>query len=166
MKAIQRIVLLLLCTVLVCSFAACAGETEENEKMSNFAVIYNGTEIELGKPADSVLKALGEPIYRSEIGDCGGLGAQVRYEYSSLVLYVLESEDDGNVIDQVTLTDDLIATAKGITIGSSEEELRELYGEPSKTEGDVLSYISGNKYLIFKISNGTVSAIDLLRVTA
>ncbi len=168
MSSLKRWILVLLVAILTLGLVACNGNEKDADTESadeiGFFVDCNGTKIELGKSAESALTALGEPNSRKEIGDCGGLGAQVRYDYASVTVYVLESKS-GDVIDEITLKDDLAETSKGIVIGSKEADVTTAYGKPHETEGDRLKYQSGDKCLMFTIKNGQVSAIDLVRVT-
>jgi hypothetical protein len=165
MKRIAWTMTILLLSALLClGLGGCDKEKTAAEDGGMFSVTYRGTVIEIGKEAEDVLKALGEPQNKKEIGDCGGLGAQVRYDYSSLVLYVLESKD-GAVIDQITLTDDLVATEKGICIGDSQEKVKEAYGDTLQDDGSRWYYRSGKNRVTFKIEDGKVTGIDLMQVT-
>ena len=145
----KKLTALLFVLLMVLMSAVACNDSADGEKPKNGGdaavghyIEYNGTKIELGKKADSVIDALGEANAVNEIGDCGGLGAQVRYDYSSFLLYVLES-DSGNIIDQITLKDDLVETDKGICIGDEESAVRTAYGEPDKTQGARLLISSG-----------------------
>lgn len=164
MKRIGWSVMVVLLSALLCFGLAGCEKEEPAEESGAFSVSYRGTTLEIGKEAEDALKALGEPTNKKEIGDCGGLGAQVRYDYSSLILYVLESKD-GAVIDQITLTDDLVSTEKGICIGDSQEKVKEAYGDALQSDGDRLFYTSGKNRLTFEVKDGKVSGIDLMQVT-
>lgn len=164
MKRIGWSMFLILLSALLCLGLTGCEKEEPAETSSAFSVSYRGTTLEIGKDAEDALKALGEPTSKKEIGDCGGLGAQVRYDYSSLILYVLESKE-GAVIDQITLTDDLVATEKGICIGDSQEKVKEAYGDTIQSDGSRLVYTSGKNRLTFEVKDGKVSGIDLMQVT-
>ena len=113
------VALALLCAVFC---VACGNDIEgckEDYDSDNFYIKYNNVAIKLGDKADAVIAALGEAQSRTEIGDCGGLGAQVKYTYSSIDLYVLESKTDGNIIDQITFRDDIVSTPEGVCLGVS-----------------------------------------------
>lgn len=164
MKRLGAILTAILLSVSLCVCTTSCQKQEEGEADGTFTVTYRDVKLTVGEDAEPVLKALGEPSNKKEIGDCGGLGAQVRYDYSSLILYVLESKE-GDVIDQITLTDDLVSTQKGIGIGDSQDKVKEAYGNVLQSDGSRLVYTSGNKTLTFQIENGTVSGIDLMQVT-
>jgi len=161
----------LVCAMLCTCFAACGGEDNkdgDDSSKSNgsdiYYIEYNGAKISLGAAADGILGKLGTPTSTKEIGDCGGLGAQVKYTYPSIVIYTLKT-DDGETIDQVDVLDDLVETPKGIHIGSAKSDVESKYGTPASANDSSVQYVSGNKYLQFGISNGEVSSISLLRKT-
>ena len=163
---------LALSAVLFC-FAACKdeqvpAETKNTKAQENtaggvaFYVTVGQTRIELGADAAPVISALGEPQSRQEIGDCAGLGAQVRYNYPSVILYTLISGNQ-ETVDQITLRDDTVSTPAGIRIGSTEAAVLSAYGEPAVRDDSSVQYISGNLTLKFRLSEQKVSGIDLIR---
>lgn len=162
-----RVCAILLCLITLLSVVACGktgGDGDGSSGAGIYSATFDGVKIELGASAPAVLKKLGEPKSKNEIGDCGGLGAQVRYDFSSFILYVLES-DEGDVIDQITFKDDIVETSDGISIGSGESDVREEYGEPSESKKGSLIYRDGNKQMTVKIENGKVASIDIMCVT-
>lgn len=175
MKKIISVILLIaiLCTGCI-ALAACGGDDDKDNdggkngdasgSASIFYIEYKGVKIELGKPAEGIIEKLGAPSDKKEIGDCGGLGAQVKYSYPSIVIYTLKT-DDGETIDQIDILDDLVTTSKGIYIGSASADVEKKHGAPNKSTDTSIQYISGNKYLKFGIENGEVKSISLLRVT-
>ena len=175
----KKIISVILLIAILCSgciaLAACGGDDDkENDSgkdgganggsASVFYIEYKGVKIELGKPAEGIIEKLGAPSDKKEIGDCGGLGAQVKYSYPSIVIYTLKT-DDGETVDQIDILDDLVTTAKGIYIGSASADVEKKHGAPNKSTDTSIQYISGNKYLKFGIENGEVKSISLLRVT-
>lgn len=167
-KRILSILLALVCVgVLVCSLCACDGEGsgDENEggASSPFYVNYKNVKIELDKKAESVLEKLGEPKYSDNLGDCGGIGVQMKYTFDDITVNTLK-ESDGEVIHKIGFLNDLVSTPKGISIGSSEQDVRDAYGNPSSDENGKLTYKSGDLELEFTIKNGSVSAVNYRRI--
>ena len=175
MKRMRSVVALLLALLLLLLMCACSEKQEEEapasdekentEESADFAVTYNGTKIQLGVDASSVLKKLGDANSAQEVFDCGAGNSRMYYRYASFDLYTMKSSDGKEIVDQVELLDDLSETEKGICIGSTEAALREAYGEPSSEVDGELTYAKGDHRWIFEIKDGKVSAIGLLRVT-
>lgn len=166
MKNIVRalsLMLALLCVVF--AFAACNAEQSENNddtKGTEYYIIHKGTKIELGKKADSVLSALGEPKSKEALPDCGDFGKQTKYQYDNFMLYTL-TNDSGETIDQIEFLNDMAETEKGICIGDSSDDVIAAYGEPSQKSSGSLSYQNGSLYLKFSLENGNVKGISFIR---
>ena len=170
MKSFLKVLALML--ALLCSFsvfAACNTESSEEGKDDSgkieFYITYKGTKIELEKKADSVLAALGEANNTTSLGDCGGFGLQTRYTYDNFVLYTVKN-DSGETIDQITLSNDLIETPKGICIGDSSEDVISAYGTPAVKNDSKIEYESGSLILKFGLESGEVKSINFIRITS
>lgn len=176
MKNLKRILCAMLALACVCVMAACKDKADETdtdgtkagsskEEAVSYYFEYDGTKVELGAEADGIIKALGEYKDKKEIGDCGGLGAQVKYSYASFDVYVLESKTDGNVIDQITFRDDIVQTPEGVCIGMSVSDAKAKLGTPTDSSDTALEYMKGNKLLKIGIADGNVTAIDYMTVS-
>ncbi len=158
-KSLKIVALAVALLMLSLCLLACNSEDDKNSDKS-FYVTYKGVKLELGKNADSAVKALGEALSVSELGDCGGLGSQVKYTYSSLALYVLKDKSGKSVIDGVELYDDSVTTPEGVYIGmSAEDAAAKLDG--AKESGNALTVVDGEYYLKVKLDGGKVSEIYL-----
>lgn len=151
------------------TFSACNEETPENtDKPATdgvaYYVEYRGQKITMGAKADDIIAGLGEYQHKNEIGDCGGLGAQVKYSYPSVDVYVLESKTDGNVIDEISFRDDAITTPEGVYIGMSVNEAKDKLGEPTKESGTAIEYAGAKFVLVLTVAGGKVNKIDYLNV--
>ena len=138
-------------------FAAC----EKKETDDRFAIKADGVTVILGAEADSAIEALGTPQDTQYNGNCGGRGENISYEYSTFVMDVVDYEDGDRIIDNIELKNDGAETARGITIGSSEADVRAKYGEPDKIENSALYYETEDKKLQIEITDGAVSSIVL-----
>ena len=185
MRRMKRFLCVLLAGLCVCTLFSCAkNQTEDTEntdtatsKGVSYYFEYNGTKVELGENVDGVIEALGAYKDKKEIGDCGGLGAQVKYSYASFDVYVLESKTDGNIVDQITFRDDIVSTNEGVCIGS-ELAVNVLYFSYAFLYYGIMLNISlavfnllpvppldGSKLLRLGISDGVVDEIDYMTVT-
>ena len=163
----MALVIALLCVFT--AFVACTAEQGDNEKNNSadveFYITYKGTKIELDKDATSVLAALGAASDTASLGDCGGFGLQTRYTYDNFVIYTVKN-DSGEKIDQITLSNDIVETPKGICVGDSAEEVIKAYGEPNAKTDTKIEYESGSLILKFGLEGGDVKSINFIRITS
>ncbi len=170
MKKIAKIfavILALACAITLMS--ACASENNNNDDAASgkveFYITYKGTKIELDKDATSVLAALGAASDTASLGDCGGFGLQTRYTYDNFVIYTVKN-DSGEKIDQITLSNDIVETPKGICVGDSAEDVIKAYGEPNAKTDTKIEYESGSLILKFGLEGGDVKSINFIRITS
>ena len=164
MKRILSLVLAIISVALVMvGFCACDGSSNNNNnggdgaKAGTFGIVYKNVVVELDKNAKSILSALGAPEEEKNVADCG-TGPRKRYTYNDIEIYTVEVNGTEK-IDEINLTNDLISTSKGISIGSSEADVREAYGNPSSEANGRLIYSKSGLELIFNIKNGEVGSI-------
>ncbi len=155
MKKIKVILAITFALALMLLTACNGAETDKDE----LYVEYKDVKIVMGADADEIIDALGEPIDSYEIGDCGGLGAQVLYSYPSLDVYVLEGKS-GNTIDELSFRDDIITTQEGVYIGMDIDEAKGLLGEPDNETNKQLDYEKGKFTVSVLYEDGMVSAIS------
>ncbi len=178
MKNLKKILCAVLALLCMTVFVGCKeqsdnggddGTKKETKQNSESGIVYgfeyNGVKLTLGASADKIISALGEYRDKKEIGDCGGLGAQVKYSYASFDVYVLASKSDGNIIDQITFRDDLAETSEGACIGMSVENVKLKTGTPTSESSTSLEYLSGSKLLKFTVADGKITGIDYMNVS-
>ena len=172
MRKIVKIFALIL--ALACAMTlmvACASEDNNDNNGGassgkvDFYITYKGTKIELDKDAAPVLSALGKANDEASLGDCGGFGLQTRYTYDNFVIYTVKN-DSGEKIDQITLSNDIVETSKGICIGDSSDDVIKAYGEPNAKNDTKIEYESGSLILKFGLEGGDVKSINFIRITA
>lgn len=151
-----KLILALTVALAMLLLVACNGNKTDKEELY---VEYKGVKVVMGADADEIIDALGEPIDSYEIGDCGGLGAQVLYSYPSLDIYVLESKS-GNVIDAISFRDDIVATTEGVYIGMEIDEAKALMGESDNETAKQLDYKKGDFTVSVVFADGAVSSIS------
>jgi len=127
-----------------------------------FYVKSGKTKIALGDKAEPILAALGAPNSVKELGDCAGLGAQVKYEYTNFNIYTLKN-DSGETIDEISFTSDIAVTPKGICIGDDAKKVTDAYGKPSAQSEKAIIYTVGRNSLKFGLANGYVSSVEYVR---
>lgn len=150
--------------------AAPAPATEKNaptgeiisgpEKSGGFIFIYNGTEIILGAPADSVLPALGLEKDYYEYASCAFDGDSKTYVYNGFELstYIISGEETDRVYS-ISFTDDGVETAEGLYIGADVDMIFEAYGEDYEEIPGSYLYFKNGTILSFTADGGVVTVI-------
>ena len=167
MKVIMKRILAL-CTVLLLIFALVACDTKDDEgdnggivnggAGSGYSMTYNGQKIEIGANAKDLMPKLG--AYTSVDGEaCGTDEKDVIYTLSGIEIETHVNKD-GEIVRKIEILNDSQKTVKGITIGSTRDEVIAAYGK-NYTEGtDAIRYESGNTAIEFYFgASGNVSNI-------
>ena len=164
LKRFFSLILAIFFCISTCLFVCSCNEKKDEQASSNpFYLTYDGVHIELDKKADNVLEALGKAQSEDNLGDCGGIGVQIKYTYADIAINTLK-EEKGEMIHKIEFRNDLPKTSKGIYIGSGEADVRSAYGTPSSEENGKLIYKQSDLELEFAIANGEVSAINYRRI--
>ena len=123
-----------------------------------YVFTYNGVEIRMNAPADDIIAALGDGYTYFEAPSCAYEGMDKVYTYNSIVVrsYTMDGAD---YIAAVELKDDTVATAEGIRIGSTEDDVRAAYGEDGNAGTAGIEYTMGDSFISFIFENGKVVAI-------
>lgn len=149
----KTVLLLLACILLLCG----CSRTEERIPV-HFSILRSDTEIALDAPAAPILEILGAPFGYSENESSRAPGVEKSYRFAGLNLKTYPSED-GDRILCFLLTDESLATAEGIRIGASAEEVRQCYGENAISNNRcTLSHHAETLTLLLK--NNVVTAIQ------
>lgn len=136
-----------------------ANEDTAISAVDEFVFAYNGIEIRMNQPADSVIEALGEPMGYTEQPSCAFEGMDKTYYYGS---FYLDTYPDGDkdYVYGYWFADDSVSTEEGIYIGASQAQVEEAYGADA--------YNGNNAYVITKsacnltiiLEEGVVSSIQ------
>ena len=123
-----------------------------------YVFTYNGVQIRMNAPADDVIAALGDGYTYFEAPSCAYEGMDKVYTYNSIVVRSY-TRDGADYIAAVELKDDTVATAEGIRIGSTEEEVTAAYGEDGQPGTAGIEYTLGDSFISFIFDGGRVTAI-------
>jgi len=151
MTLVLTIVLVLLC--------ACAPAPAD--EICPLSLSYRGVELTVGMPADEAIAALGEDYTIKESESCAGQGMDRMYTYSSMRLYVFAPVEGEAVVSSVSYTDDGVATADGLRIGSTAADVVAAMGEPDEKGDARLVYRSDGAVLTFGLRDGVVVSVVL-----
>ena len=157
----------LLSIVCLLALVACNGGGNGGEQTGEgepYSFVINGSVITPGEGVGSLFVTLnGEAPQISVKASClGGVdGEDVTYSYKSFRVQTFRSQANGEEqIRWVILSDDSVETVKGIAIGDTVEQVKQAYGEPTRTTDSLLIYQRGGTLLRFKQRDGGITNID------
>ena len=124
-----------------------------------YTFTYNGYQFGVGMAMEGALENLGTPKDKAVSASCAFGGQDTVYYYSSI--QVSTNDEDGyEKIYSIYLEDDLVSTEKGISVGSTADQVKTAYGEPGETSSEsCLVYAKDGMYLKFILKDSKVSSI-------
>ena len=141
--------------------AQTAGTAETQPVKDAFTFTFKGTDISMKADAEPILAALGECKSYTEEKSCAFDGLDKNYTFTSFILTTYP-DGDRDRINSVTLRDDTVSTADGISIGDTKEKVEEVYGADSFN--GINAYIMDNPtkdaQLTVILDGDTVSSIQ------
>jgi hypothetical protein len=137
-------------------FCACDGQQTDGEQKYSFFV--GETEILPGDEAAGILAVLGEPGAYDESPSCAFEGLDKVYTYSGFEIQTF-TEGGKDYVYIISLTNDLVKTPEGISIGASKTEVVAKYGDQYTSVGENMQYEAENCTLQFIFRDGKVSSI-------
>ena len=158
---------LALCIALLLTVAMVGcGDTPVDDNvvdLEDYYIIYNGEQVVVGVDASSIIPKLGE--HTKEDGEaCGTDEKDVIYTFSGIEIETHVS-GSSEIVRMIKIVDDSQTTVKGITIGSTRDEVIKAYGN-SYTEGSsgALRYEGDTSAIEFHFgSAGNVANIYIKR---
>lgn len=125
----KKLVCALLALIAIFTLSACGAEDEpEAQTKAAFSLPYNGQTIKIDAKADALISAYGTPKQYQELPTCGKGDLDKLYDFGSVRIrtYQISGVDYVSVIE---LMDDLVTTAEGVAIGSTQDAVLKAYGE-------------------------------------
>ncbi|MBO4280483.1 MAG: hypothetical protein J5872_01360 [Lachnospiraceae bacterium] len=124
------------------------------------AVIVAGVTIRPGMDFTGKEESLGKIIEKLEGVSCLQIGYDVNYYYKGYHIDTV-TIDGKQYVYSATFSDVGAATAKGIGVGSTEEDVIAAYGDPHEQTMAGLVYVVGKKRITFLAANDRVTEILL-----
>lgn len=169
----KKIVYLLICLCLALSLCACGNATDggktsspasapEKEEIADEkgSFIISDQKLEIGMNlTETVLNALGDPNDVQNAPSCHFDGEDTIYIYDDYSLYTY-ADGDKNVLYLIEISGSGVSTSEGISIGSSCEDVREIYGAPSEEAETYLIYEMPTSIIRFSHDGAAVNLIE------
>ncbi|MEX1308384.1 MAG: hypothetical protein AB1Z19_07645 [Eubacteriales bacterium] len=133
LKKTRLALLVIMFVVMLSACAAKSGLTEDD-----LVFQYDGGSFALNSDASKLVDALGDDYTFSEAVSCAYTGMDKVYQYDGIMVFTYPL-DDIDHIDEIYITSDAYSTAKGITVGSTLQDIQKAYGEDAvDADGDGL----------------------------
>lgn len=180
MKKLTLIVLALMMIAMLCACGSsnegtnnnttAANQTNENTQgtaptdntgstvPTGYLFTYNNVQFGVDIRADEVLAKLGDYTDKATSASCAFGGDDTVYYYSSIQVST-NNELGYDRIYSIYLEDDLVSTEEGICVGSTAEQVKAAYGDPTEEITTCLTYEKDGMALSFNLSDGVVSSI-------
>ncbi|MFA5585799.1 MAG: hypothetical protein WDA02_04565 [Saccharofermentanales bacterium] len=134
----------------------------------DFGLTVGGTWFPIHEDAAPLLAALGDDYELYAAPSCLFLGEDKEFDYDGVALFT-NPDGDLDIWYLAAITSNAYETARGIRIGSSQEDLTAAYGEKYYWESDyeIVYSISGvqgdlaSPCIIFRLDGQEITAIDI-----
>ena len=162
-------------TAMALSMVACGGsdDTKVIEASSNgagdaestaqndegYVFHYDGTELKMDDDAAPIVEKLGEPSQYFESPSCAAEGIGKLYTYDDFEIQTYP-DGDKDLILYVMLRTDNVATAEGIDLSSSKDDIIAAYGEPSSETSGSMTYEKDGTKLVFIFDGDSLISIE------
>ena len=148
---------------MVLGLTACGGSDKGGASDGGYSFTSGSTKIEMGADASKVIEGLGEADEYFESESCAFEGLDKVYTYPGFKLNTYPDGDKDYVLS-VVFMDDTVSTDKGISIGSTKDEVTDAYGEASEESAAKLVYESGDTELAIGLNGDSVSSVEISAV--
>lgn len=121
----------------------------------DFYFIYGSSTIMLNDTLEKLYEEVGEEDTIKVLNK-----KKTQYEYPDFVVTTYKDENQQERIEEIVVTEESWATAKGATVGYYGTALRRIYGDPVSNEKGIVTYTMGSNNLIFSVENNLVTGIS------
>lgn len=132
---------------------------QEEKNLSGYLFEINGITLGVDMDMKDIVPRLGEAKSVFEVPSCAAEGISYIYRYAG---FEVETYPDGESsrIAYIVLKDDTVATAEGIDLSKTREDIIKAYGEGSAGGGSRLSYEKDGMRLNFIFNGEDIVSIE------
>lgn len=170
----KRALTFALSLALVLTLAACGGQKSEPSgqvpdapapaAQSKYVLTYRDCPLPMNAEFAPLLDFLGEPDSYFEAASCAFDGLDKTYTYAGLEI-ITYPDGDRDFISSVRILDNTVATAEGITIGSTQDDVADAYGEDFQEIGKQYVYEDGDaKFSVLFDDGGAAISVEYTAV--
>ena len=134
-------------------------ENTEAQAETGYVFSYNGIDIPVDADVAPIIEELGEANSYFESPSCAADGIGKLYTYSDFEIQTYP-EGDQDLVLYVLLRTDNVATAEGIDLSSSREDIVAAYGEPTSEATGSMTYEKDGVSLVFIFDGDSLISIE------
>ena len=136
--------------------SAPSASIDANAESENFVFVFSGAKLIVNTAMNE--DDFNEDDYEYfESASCAGQGLSKIYTFKGGSFTVSTNPvGDEDSISSIALFDDTVATAEGIYIGQTVDDVKSAYGEPDTATEKTLTYIKGSSELEFVVDDNNV----------
>lgn len=169
----KKILSVLLIFAILTLSACTAQETPASDGLSeaDIALCYGGSEYAINQAADGIIAALGDGYEFDQSDSCAYEGFDKYYVYTlddgEVVLFTIPLLDGADTICQIETSSPSFSTPKGITIGSSLDDVIAAYGSDYVEDSSNYYFFVGeasftdSPHIYFTIENNAVTYMSI-----
>lgn len=136
-------------------------ETDQSGNVVNgYAFEINGVTVQVDMDMDELAAQLGESKSIFEAPSCAGEGISYIYNFTSYEIETYPAADGKNRIGFIVLKDDTVATAEGIDLSMTKEDIIQVYGESYEENGSQITYEKDGTKLNFIYEGNNIISIE------
>ena len=134
-------------------------QSTSSKAASGYVFSYNGLSIPVDADMAPIIDSLGEPNSYFESPSCAAEGIGKLYTYND---FKIQTYPDGNIdrVLYVQLTTDTVATAEGIDLSSSREDIIDAYGQATEEITGAMKYEKDGMTLVFIFDGESLISIE------
>ncbi len=137
-----------------------ASTEQKTEAKGGYVFNYKGYDITIdGSFNEGLSEKLGEPLSYYEAASCAFEGLDKVYTYSNVSIKTYPQKDK-DLVSNIGLMDDSVATKEGVCIGDSKEDVIKAYGDQFTMKGNMMVYGKDGMNLGFIVENDAVAFIE------
>jgi len=129
-------------------------------RSEGFSPVLWGNTVRLGQDIYEVLDMLGEPMYTFEQPSCAFEGIDRFFLFGGVQIQTYPAANGQDLVHTVMLTDDSVATASGIHLGSSLASVLAAYGNDYEYAFGLYIFTHGATTLRFLVTDDMVTSIS------
>ena len=136
-----------------------AASTSEEATTAGYVFNYDGIDIAVDADAAPVIEKLGDYNSYFESPSCAAEGIGKLYTYNDFEIQTYPDGDTDRIL-YVMLRTDNVATAEGIDLSSTREDIVEAYGQATEEETGSMKYEKDGMTLVFLFDGESLISIE------